>query len=127
MAMPVKTIKEMKVFDAQGDRIGRVESVVRDPRSDKLYAIVSLGGFMGLGDLLVPLELERMVRRDDGLALPADLSVEQVKGLQAYDPEQYREVDDDQTLGQITGTSPPDQTPGEQRPGTQRPGAQRSE
>jgi len=42
-----------KVFNLQGEDVGKIEELVIDARTTKLsYAIMSFGGFLGLGDKL---------------------------------------------------------------------------
>ena len=43
-------VEGTKVYRSTGDRIGQIERIMLEKRSDKIaYAVLSFGGFMGMG------------------------------------------------------------------------------
>jgi sporulation protein YlmC with PRC-barrel domain len=71
----------MKVVSTQGDSLGKIEDVVVHPGGDTAYAVLSFGGWLGMGDKLfaMPWSVLRSVERDDAkpgsersLVLPLD-------------------------------------------------------
>jgi sporulation protein YlmC with PRC-barrel domain len=51
-----------KVENAKGENLGKIENLVLDlDESRILYAVLSFGGFLGLGDKLFPIPLESLV------------------------------------------------------------------
>lgn len=100
MSKRVSDIKGMDVENLNGDDIGDVEKVVRDPHSNKLFAVVSVGGFLGMGEKMIPISLESMQLRDDKLIAPTSKDEDKLENRDAYVAGQYAELDDAQTLGQ---------------------------
>jgi hypothetical protein len=46
-----KSIIGCKVFNAEGEDLGKIEEIIIDSRDSRVaYAILSFGGFMGMGD-----------------------------------------------------------------------------
>lgn len=77
------------VFTAQGDKLGHVEDVMLHKLSGKVaYAVVSCGGFLGLGEkyLPVPWSLLSYDAERKGYVLPADRR--QLEGAPAFDTEE---------------------------------------
>jgi hypothetical protein len=54
--IPAKRVNGATVFNQAGEAIGKVEDIAIDKRTGKVaYAILSFGGFLGLGDKHQPL------------------------------------------------------------------------
>lgn len=91
-AVPVSEIIDRDLVNARGDELGTVEKVIRS--NDRIYVVLSHGGFLGLGEDEVALPLDRIsaLRGDDELVL---------RGMTEEDIEQLPEVDADagQELG----------------------------
>lgn len=55
-----------KVENSKGENLGKIESVMLDlPNGQIAYAVLSFGGFLGLGDKLFPVPMEA-IRYDAG-------------------------------------------------------------
>lgn len=55
-AVSAKKVMDTTVKDAQGNKIGEVEDIVLDKQSNNIkFAIVSFGGFLGIGEKYHPL------------------------------------------------------------------------
>ena len=51
--MGAKTLTGDKVFDADGGQLGTIEEIMLDTRAGRIaYAVMSFGGFLGMGDKL---------------------------------------------------------------------------
>ncbi|UUP18337.1 PRC-barrel domain-containing protein [Nitratireductor thuwali] len=91
-SVPVSEIVDRDLVNARGDELGTVERVIRS--NDRLYVVLSHGGFLGLGEDEVALPLDRIsaLRGGDELVL---------RGMTEEDIEQLPEVDADadQELG----------------------------
>ncbi len=105
MAKQVDDIKGMNVKNQNGAEVGEVDKVVVNKQTNKLYAVVSVGGLLGIGDKLIPMGLEQMELRDDELILPTSMTEDQLKTHQAYNDSQYMELKDDQQIGQVISPS----------------------
>jgi|GEM_PF-1706842 len=108
MTKTVDDIKGMDVKNQNDDEVGDVSKVVLENDTNKLYAVVSVGGFLGIGDKLIPIELNRFKVRDDELVLPTSMTEDELKNTQAYNEDNYLELKDDQMISQATAPSAQD-------------------
>jgi sporulation protein YlmC with PRC-barrel domain len=54
--IPAQRVNGASVFNQAGEKIGKIEDIALDKRSGKVaYAILSFGGFLGMGDKHQPL------------------------------------------------------------------------
>lgn len=54
--IPAQRVNGASVFNQAGEKIGRIEDIALDKRSGKIaYAILSFGGFLGVGEKHQPL------------------------------------------------------------------------
>jgi sporulation protein YlmC with PRC-barrel domain len=87
------------VVNAKGDEVGEIEDVVIDPASKAMYAIVSVGGFLGMGDKDVALSFDQLRLGADDAILMSEQSEDQLKQLPAYDKSRYEKIQPGQPLG----------------------------
>jgi hypothetical protein len=73
------------VYDAQGEKMGRVERVMIEKRSGQVaYAVLSFGGFLGLGADYYPIPWASL-SYDTGLGgYRTNLSAQQLQGAPKY-------------------------------------------
>ena len=58
------------VVNAKGDNVGEIEDVVVDPSSKAMYAVVSVGGFLGIGDKDVAMSFDQLrLGADDAILI----------------------------------------------------------
>lgn len=55
---------DQTVTNPQGEEIGKVEDVIISENGQKVQAVISVGGFMGLGDKKISVPLEELSRRE---------------------------------------------------------------
>ena len=58
------------VHNEQGEKVGSVDDLIISPDRSVSYAIVSIGGFLGLGSRLVANPAEQLREEKDQLVLP---------------------------------------------------------
>ncbi|MDA8870791.1 PRC-barrel domain-containing protein [Rhizobiaceae bacterium] len=75
-----------EVFGAAGEEVGNVEDIAL--AGNKVVAILSIGGFLGLGDHEVAMPLENLVMDGDNVVVQ-NMTEEQLEALPEYD---YRAV-----------------------------------
>jgi hypothetical protein len=97
---------DMTIVNRIGEEIGEVERVVREMGSDRLFAITSVGGFLGIGDTEIAIGLDEMNLRDDSLVAPVVAGEDRLEERYAYDPTRFNVVDEDVVLGQQPGITP---------------------
>ena len=73
------------VYGADGERIGSIARVLLEKRGGRVaYAVLSFGGFLGIGDDYYPLPWEKL-RYDDELdGYRIDLTKDQITGAPRY-------------------------------------------
>lgn len=80
------------VVNSAGDTIGEVEAIVRDNTSGRLHALVSVGGFLGIGDKKVTVPVEELEFQGDKLLAPVASTEEELKSRTAYDDDSFADV-----------------------------------
>ena len=87
--MTVGKLVGQDVYGANGEEIGSIDRVVR--MDGRTYAIVEHGGFLGLGDTDIPLELTELTMNGDRLTA-TNLTEERAEAMQANDIERGENV-----------------------------------
>lgn len=78
-ALAVSRLKDMNLYNANGDMLGDVERVVSGGQG-RDSIVIGKGGFLGLGEKQVAIPLNNVVMRGDRL-VTRDLSDEQIKAM----------------------------------------------
>jgi sporulation protein YlmC with PRC-barrel domain len=74
------------VYDRSGNRLGSIEDVMLDKVSGKaLYAIMSFGGFLGMGENHYPLPWSSLTYDTNQGGYVVELSKEQLERAPTYD------------------------------------------
>lgn len=95
--LAVEEAEEKAVVDDKGEEIGEVSEIVRSERG--LFAVVEVGGFLGMGESEVVIPLDRFEATDDGkLKLPG-VTPEELETFERYDAARFSPAPDDTTLG----------------------------
>ncbi len=92
-------LKDMEVVGRDCQNIGKVKTIVASNNRDELHAVISSGGFLGLGtrEILVPLNELEVV---GGEQLQADFNQDTVESRPEYKSGEYAEVDSDRKLSE---------------------------
>jgi putative membrane protein len=88
----VVSIEELlgaSVVNAEGDEVAEIEDVVIG-QGDQYFAILSVGGFLGIGDKKVAVPLDQLQLGEDEAYLMSAETEEQLEQLPEYDEEQYQ-------------------------------------
>jgi sporulation protein YlmC with PRC-barrel domain len=78
-------VKGTEVYNAEGEHLGHIDDIVigkRDGRAE--YAIMSFGGFLGLGEQYHPLPWESLTYEPDFGGYKVSVSREQLEGGPTY-------------------------------------------
>jgi sporulation protein YlmC with PRC-barrel domain len=98
-SVEVDDIVGKNVLNQSDDKIGEVQEIVRDQQRQDLHAVVSVGGFLGMGEKEVTIPLKDLQVRDDEIRAPQFATTEdQLRALPEYDESLYQELDDDQRI-----------------------------
>ena len=79
-----KQIIGHEVVNADGDIVGKVDDLIVAPDMSVTYAIVGVGGFLGVKRHHVAIPVDQFRRQNDGLLLPG-ATREAIKSLPAFD------------------------------------------
>jgi sporulation protein YlmC with PRC-barrel domain len=91
-----------KVENSKEENLGKIESLMLDLQQGRIaYAVLSFGGFLGLGDKLFPVPMEALqYRAGDGKCV-LDVDKESLKNAPGYDRDQLPDVNDRAWRSQI--------------------------
>jgi putative membrane protein len=85
----IEEVLGAEVVNAAGEEIGEIEDVVLDQNGD-YYAILSVGGFLGIGEKKVAVPLDELELGEDQVYLMTAATEEQLEQMPEYDEQQYR-------------------------------------
>lgn len=97
----VGQIKGIDVYNMKGEKIGEVSKVVLDSKTNKLYAVISVGGLLGIGDTLTPVAIDQLDYRDDKLYMSTSMNEYNPKNVEPYNDAKYLDLEDDQLLSDL--------------------------
>lgn len=82
------------VVSAEGEEIGEVQEIVQDPATSEKYAVVDVGGFLGVGQKSVTIGLNELHTSQSGEdRLESDLTRQTLETKTEYTPGEYEPVD----------------------------------
>ncbi|HEV7436588.1 MAG TPA: PRC-barrel domain-containing protein [Pseudorhizobium sp.] len=99
VALTVDDIKDYDIVGANGNNLGDIEDVVNV--NNRLYAVVTSGGFLGLGENRAAVPLSALYVTDQETLLAPDVSERQIDGMANFESDRYEALPDDHpvTLG----------------------------
>ena len=78
------------VINPKGDNLGDVKEVVIDPRSGRVaYAVVSFGGFLGMGEKLFAIPFSAFEYDVNKSKYVLDVSKERLEAAPGFDPDKW--------------------------------------
>lgn len=104
-------LRRVEVLDSEGNKVGRVKTVVLGPDHESAHAVVSVGGILGLGarEIIVSLDELRIV--DDKLKVSATREDLEARG--DYEPERYVELEPETPIREFSAFEPMQEEGGE--------------
>lgn len=93
MLLSTETLLGTDVKNAQGEELGEIRQLMIDPANGRvLYAVVAMGGFLGLGEksILVPWRAMEVAR--DGNSIVLNVSRQVLQEMSNYEPGQDAEL-----------------------------------
>jgi hypothetical protein len=90
--MPASDLLGANVVDEQGETIASVDDIVRRPGGpeDELYAVLEVGGFLGIGARQVAVPLNDLEVGADNELIMRGVTQEQLEQMQPYEQDQYQ-------------------------------------
>ena len=83
-AIDSKTLIDKDIVNANGEKVGTVESVVIDKNGNVKYVIAGVGGFLGMGEKHVALKWDDLKVSEQGDHVAASVTKEQLQALPDY-------------------------------------------
>lgn len=84
-----------KVENLQGEALGKIEDLVIDLNEGRVaYAILSFGGFLGIGGKLFPVPLPALAMRAEDKKFILNIDRETLKGAPGFDPGTWPDMSD---------------------------------
>jgi hypothetical protein len=90
--MPASDVIGSEVRNAEGDTVAEIVDLVKRQGQDDLYAVLSVGGFLGIGDKEVVVSLDELDVGQNGEIVMANASEEQLTQMPEYEAEGYEKV-----------------------------------
>jgi sporulation protein YlmC with PRC-barrel domain len=78
-------LMNINVYTSDGDHVGAVADIVGDVKGQVIYVILSHGGFLGIGDKLIPLPWELLVPGKRTKSLEIQLSKKDLQRAPNFD------------------------------------------
>lgn len=94
----VANLQGSPVVNNAGDEIGEIYKIVRSDADDDIHAVVSVGGFLGIGDKEVTIPLKDLRLQDDRLLAPIASTEDELAARRAYEPTGFSEVTGEQMV-----------------------------
>jgi sporulation protein YlmC with PRC-barrel domain len=98
MNMQAKQLQGKSVVNAQGAKLGSVNKIVQNRANNSLDAVVSVGGFLGMGAKKITIPVEQLQLQGDKLAWSQSMTKDQLKQQPAFQQSQYRDIDKNEVL-----------------------------
>jgi len=85
-------VQGTNVYNMQGDKLGSIEDIVLDKVDGRVqYAVLSFGGFLGMGDKHYPLPWATLKYDTSKAGYMINLDKERLENAPAYNPEEQIE------------------------------------
>lgn len=90
------------VVNSAGEHLGKIEDLMIDlDRGRIAYAVLSFGGFLGIGDKLFAVPFEAMTVDPDGHCLKLDVAKEKLEDAPGFDKDNWPMSSDIQFLNDV--------------------------
>lgn len=89
------------VTNTKGDQVAEIDDVVMDPQTRRLYAILAVGGVMGMGQKHIAVPMNDLSLSNNNALLLSLASEQDLKNRPAYVDGQFRSIDGAQSLAEV--------------------------
>jgi hypothetical protein len=103
MSQRVKDVKGMAVNNQIGEKIGKIKALVVSRHDNNIYAVISIGGFLGIGDTEITMPLDQLAWHEDKLTAPTTASKKELKARPESEKIVYLKLSDNQIIGELGG------------------------
>ena len=89
MAYNPKDYDGKRVINANGDKVGEVEKLVISTGDQQVYAVIGVGGFLGIGEKDVAIPLEQLQPQGEDLTLASGITEDELKNSMEYNESEF--------------------------------------
>lgn len=97
-------LRGVEVVDVAGKKVGKVKTLVLGPDGQSAHAVISSGGFLGLGAREIVVSLDNLQLLEG--RLQASASAKDVSAGRSYEPDQYVELKPDRPISEFSAFEP---------------------
>ena len=87
--MPASDVIGTEVQNAEGDTVAEIVDLVKEQGAENLYAVLSVGGFLGIGDKKVVVPLEELDVGQEGEIVMANVTEDQLRNMPEFNEKGY--------------------------------------
>jgi sporulation protein YlmC with PRC-barrel domain len=96
------TLMGNKVMNPEGEDLGKIEEIMLDwPNGQIAYAVLSFGGFLGIGDKLFAIPWEALSLDPDEHAFVLDVDRETLENAPGFDKDNWPGTEDTEYITSI--------------------------
>ena len=99
MGMKAQELIGREVVNASGKDIGEIDDIVVSDQDQEIYAVIGVGGFLGLGGKNVAIPFEQLRLGAENVILMSERSESDLKEMPAYKQGQWKSVEPERALG----------------------------
>jgi sporulation protein YlmC with PRC-barrel domain len=93
--MAASTLDGNKVMSSDGEHVGKISDIMLDVRGGRIaYAVLSAGGFLGIGDTLHAIPWSALTLDTDDRCFVLDAPVERIKNAPGFDKDHWPSMAD---------------------------------
>lgn len=95
--MAASTLESTKVYSADDEHVGEIKEIMLDvPHGRIAYAVLTTGGFLGIGDTLHAIPWSALLMDTDAKCFRIGLTAERIKAAPGFDKDQWPSMADPQ-------------------------------
>ncbi|QDF97092.1 photosystem reaction center subunit H [Azoarcus sp. DD4] len=95
LVLSASTLNGDEVYNAKGEKLGSVKEIMLDVRNGKVcYAVISFGGFLGMGEKLFAVPWSSMVVDTEEQRFMFDVDPERLKSAPGFDKDNWPNMAD---------------------------------
>lgn len=95
LVLSASTLNGDEVYNAKGEKLGSVKEIMLDVRNGKVcYAVISFGGFLGMGEKLFAVPWSSMVVDTEEQRFVFDVDPERLKSAPGFDKDNWPNMAD---------------------------------
>lgn len=102
MGWTVRRIEGEGVHNAQGEKIGSISEIARNRQDRSVAAVISVGGFLGLGSTKVAVPIGELRLEGERVVIATAITPDELKSQPAYEAGQYEALDSGMRLEDAT-------------------------